>query len=115
RLSMLSQQHVTFETFHTLNEIGLLLIGLLLLSTGFVFQLRATTVTGAISTAIFLLTLLLYLRLPEKLQATGIYLMIGGGVFFGLGLLLSIYRERLVKLPERIKRREGVFRVLAWR
>jgi hypothetical protein len=36
-------------------------------------------------------------------------------VFFGAGLLLSLYRDRLLALPEWIKRREGVFRVLTWR
>jgi hypothetical protein len=41
--------------------------------------------------------------------------MIGGGLFFGIGLLLSVYRDRLLTLPERFKRREGVFRVLSWR
>jgi hypothetical protein len=57
----------------------------------------------------------LFLRLPEKLQTTAVYIMVGGGVFFTAGLLLSLYRDRLLALPERIKRREGVFRVLTWR
>ena len=35
--------------------------------------------------------------------------------FFGAGLLLSVYRDRLRTLPDRFKRREGVFRVLTWR
>jgi hypothetical protein len=29
--------------------------------------------------------------------------------------VLSVYRERLLALPDRIKRHEGVFRVLGWR
>jgi hypothetical protein len=36
-------------------------------------------------------------------------------VVFGFGLLLSVYRDRLLALPEKIKRREGVCRVLGWR
>ena len=32
-----------------------------------------------------------------------------------VGLLLSLYRESLLKLPEKIKRREGLFKVLTWR
>ena len=44
-----------------------------------------------------------------------VYLMIGGAVFFGTGLGLSLYRDRLLTLPDRLKRREGVFRVLTWR
>ena len=37
------------------------------------------------------------------------------GVFFVTGLLLSIYRDRLLLLPDKIKRREGMFKVLNWR
>jgi hypothetical protein len=36
-------------------------------------------------------------------------------VIFPTGLLLSIYRDRLLALPEKVKRREGIFRVLGWR
>jgi hypothetical protein len=104
-----------FDTFHTLNEVGLLAAGLLLLATGFLFQIRSTTLTGAVLSTLYLVTLLLYVRLPEKLQTTAVYLMIGGGVFFGTGLLLSLYRDRLLTLPDRIKRREGIYRVLSWR
>ena len=101
--------------FYTWNEIGMLGIGLLLLSTGFVFQLRATTFVGGVMMALFLLSLLCYIRLPDKLQSLAVYIMIGGGVFFGVGLLLAVYRDRLLTLPDRIKRREGIFKVLSWR
>jgi hypothetical protein len=40
---------------------------------------------------------------------------IGGGVIFGTGVLLSIYRDRLLTLPDQVKRREGIFRILTWR
>jgi len=43
------------------------------------------------------------------------FITVFGGLVFGLGLMLSVYRERLLTLPDRIKRREGVFRVLGWR
>ena len=39
----------------------------------------------------------------------------GTGAVFAVGLVLSFYRDRLLALPDRIKRREGVFRVLSWR
>ena len=64
---------------------------------------------------LYVLTLLAFVRLPKVLQQLAIYLIIGGGLFFGLGLVLSIYRDRLLTLPARIKHREGVFRVLNWR
>ena len=105
----------TFDTFHTLNELGMLAAGLLLLASGFMFQIKSTTMTGAFLSVLYLVSLVLFLRLPEKLQTTAVYIMVGGGMFFTAGLLLSLYRDRLLALPERIKRREGVFRVLTWR
>jgi hypothetical protein len=105
----------SFDTFHTVNEVGMLAAGLLLLAAGFICQIRSTTLAGGFLTAAYLVTLLLYLRLPEQLRTTAVYIMIGGGLFFTAGLLLSLYRDRLLQLPERLKRREGVFRVLTWR
>jgi hypothetical protein len=105
----------TFDTFHTVNEIGMLAAGLFLLATGVVFRIRATTVGGGFLMGVFLLTLVLYVRWPEQLQTTAVYIMIGGGLVFLAGLLLSLYRDRLLALPERIKRREGIFKVLSWR
>jgi hypothetical protein len=40
---------------------------------------------------------------------------LGGGTIFLIGLLLSVYRDRLLALPEKFKRREGIFQVLSWR
>ncbi len=105
----------TFDTFHTLNELGMLAAGLLLLASGFMFQIKSTTLSGAVLSVLYLVSLVLFLRVPDKLQTTAVYIMVGGGLFFAVGLLLSLYRDRLLKLPERIKRREGVFRVLTWR
>lgn len=104
-----------FDAFHVLNEVGMLACGLLLLAAGAVCRIKGTTLTGAAMMAVWLLSLVAYLRLPEALQTTAVYLMVGGAVFFLTGLLLSVYRDRLLTLPDRIKRREGLFRVLAWR
>jgi hypothetical protein len=104
-----------FDTFHTVNEVGMLAAGLVLLAAGYICRIRSTTLAGGFLMAVYLLTLLLYVRLPEKLHMGAVYIMVGGGLFFGVGLLLSLYRDRLLQLPERIKRREGVFRVLTWR
>jgi hypothetical protein len=104
-----------FGAFHTLNELGMLAAGLVLLASGFMFRIKSTTLSGAFMTALYLISLVLFVRVPENLKTTAVYLMIGGGLFFALGLLLSLYRDRLLHLPERIKRREGVFRVLSWR
>ena len=45
----------------------------------------------------------------------GVYLAIAGAVVFACGIALSVYRERLLQLPEKIANREGVFKVLSWR
>jgi hypothetical protein len=105
-----------FDLFHTLNELGMLTAGLLLLSAGFMCQIKSTTLSGAFLTALYLVSLVLFMRVgPKILQTTAVYIMVGGGAFFTAGLLLSLYRDRLLVLPKRIKRREGVFRVLTWR
>jgi hypothetical protein len=104
-----------FDTFHTINEVGMLVAGLVLLATGFMFQIKSTTLSGAFMSVLYLVSLVLYLTVPKQLQTTAVYIMVGGGTFFAIGLLLSLYRDRLLALPERIKRREGVFRVLTWR
>jgi hypothetical protein len=105
----------TFGTFHTLNEMGMLAFGLLLLATGNMFRIRSTTLMGGFMMLVYLLSLVLFIRIPERLQTTAVYIMAGGGLFFAVGLGLSLYRDRLLALPDKIKRREGVFRILTWR
>jgi hypothetical protein len=104
-----------FGWFHLTNEAAMLTLGLLLLAGGLACRIRATTLAGGLMTALFLLTLVMYIRWPEALKNVAVYLIAGGGVFFLAGLLLSIYRDRLLSLPALVKRREGVFRVLSWR
>jgi hypothetical protein len=101
--------------FSTPNELGMLMAGILLLTTGFVFQLRATTITGACTLLVYMLSLSLFINMLENVQTVAIWMMIGGGVIVGTGIVLSIYRDRLLTLPDRVRRREGVFRVLGWR
>jgi hypothetical protein len=103
------------DTFHKVNEAAMLAAGLLLLAAGYACRIQSTTVAGVALTVTFLVTAVLYVRLPEQMQTTGVYCMIGGGLLFLPGILLSLYRDRLLQLPDRIKRREGVFRVLTWR
>jgi hypothetical protein len=101
--------------FSTLNELGMLTAGLVLLATGFVLQIRATTITGASMLLVYLISLLLFINMPENVHRAAIWMVIGGGTIVTTGILLSIYRDRLLTLPDRIQRREGVFRVLSWR
>lgn len=102
------------DHFIALNELGFLAAAVLLLTTGYLFQLKSTTLAGAALTALYFVTLLIYIPW-SRLNAVAIFITVGGGTLFGLGLLLSVYRDRLLTLPDRVKRREGVFRVLAWR
>ena len=102
--------------FVAVQELTLLGAGIVLLLTGYVFQLRSTTIGGAIMLLLYVLTLVLFLRRAlDKLSNAALALLIGGGVLFALGLTLSVFRSFLLRLPEKIRRREGVFRVLAWR
>jgi hypothetical protein len=104
-----------FTGWNLFTEIALLSTAAALLVTGLTFQLKATTLVGGIGVGAYVLSLLLLIRLPERLQTTSVILTVAGACIFATGLLLSLYRERLLELPERIKRREGVFRVLSWR
>ncbi len=102
--------------FSVPDELGLLSLGVLLLGTGFMFQIRSTTLTGAGALTLYLVTLVLFAQEElKKIQTAALWLTIGGAAIFTAGLVLSIYRDRLLALPDKIKRRQGVFRVLSWR
>jgi hypothetical protein len=103
-----------FAGFAVVNEIGFLTVSILLLATGFLFQLKSTTLVGAALTVLYFMTLLIYVPW-SRLNYVATAILVGGSLLFGVGLLLSLYRERLLALPDKIKRREGVFRVLGWR
>jgi hypothetical protein len=96
------------------DELGLLTISVLMFVSGFLCRLRATTLVGGGLLVIHLAMLLAFVGMQAQL-AVGAYLAIGGAGLFGLGVLLSVYRDRLLALPKQIKQHEGVFKVLAWR
>ncbi len=87
---------------------------ILMLVTGVGWRIRATTYVGGASLAVYLL--LVIFVLAELQDATvGVHLAVGGAVVFALGIALSIYRDRLLELPDRIARRECIFRTMTWR
>ncbi len=102
------------NVFYPLNEFGFLFVSIALLATGILFQLKSTTMVGSAMTALYFVTLLLFIPW-SRLNAVALAITIGGGTIFGFGLILAFFRDRLLALPERIKQREGVFRVFNWR
>ncbi len=105
----------SLAVFHVPDELGLLLASLLLFGSGFMLRIKSTTLLGAAFGVVYLASLVLFVHLPDQLQAAAVWIAAGGAGLFGCGLLLSIYRDRLLALPAKIRRREGVFRVLTWR
>lgn len=98
-----------------MHEVGVLSVGLGLLAAGVMCRVRWTTVVGASTLATYVASLLLLVNVPDKLRTVSVYMMVGGGVFFGAAVLLSVYRDRLLALPERVRNGEGMFRVMHWR
>lgn len=100
--------------FIILNELGFLVTAVLLVTSGFVFRIKSTTLIGSALTALYFVTLLVFIPW-SRLNSVAIFIISVGGTLFVLGLVLSVYREYLVSLPERIKQRQGMFTVLNWR
>lgn len=96
------------------DEVGLVLVTVLMLVTGYSWQLKAPTLMGGISLATYLMVLIGMLAVLPNV-AMGVYLAVGGGLLFAIGIGLSVYRDKLLALPEKIKSRAGLFRVLNWR
>jgi hypothetical protein len=101
--------------FHFPDELGLLSASILLFVSGLLFRIKSTTLLGGLLGLVYLVSLALYVRLPDMLKTAAVWIAVGGLALFACGLLLSIYRDRLLALPDKIKRREGIFRVLTWR
>ena len=96
------------------NELGLVTAATILLVTGCIFRIKSTALVGGSLLMTHLTLLIVSVGYAAQL-AVGVYLAAGGGLLFACGIVLSIWRDRLLKLPERFARREGVFRVMGWR
>jgi hypothetical protein len=107
-------QWATTPQFALYDEFALLTITILMLASGTVWQVKASTLIGGATLTMYLCVLIVSLLYRPNV-AIGIYLAVGGALLFGAGLLLAIYRDRLIALPDRIAKREGVFRVMGWR
>jgi len=69
---------------------------------------------GSAMTVLYFLTLVMFVPFGQ-LNSVALAITIGGGVVFGSGLIPAFFRDRLLTLPDRIHRREGIFRVFNWR
>jgi hypothetical protein len=98
------------------DEVGLVFACVALLGSGIICRLKATTLFGSVTLVLYLLMVLIYLhRFLHQQAMIGLYIGLGGAVLFGTGLVLGVFRDRLLSLPERFKRHEGIFRVFGWR
>ena len=98
-----------------MHEAGVLVIALVLIGAGVLCRIRWSTLVGAATLCIYVISLIGLFQLPERLQSTAVYMMAGGSLFFGTAVLLSIYRDRLLALPQRAQEGQGVFRIFKWR
>ena len=97
------------------HEMAVIVIAMLLCGVGVMCQLRSATLVGGTGVGIYLLSLLTMIQFPAMLQNAAVLMMMGGGLFFGVGLLLSIYRDYVISIPNRAKEGKGLFQILKWR
>jgi len=96
------------------DEIALLTVTILMLASGSSLQFKAPTLFGGGALGVYLAIVIVNLAYDPQV-AIGVYLAIGGSLVFVAGVVLSIYRDRLLALPDRIAKREGLFRIINWR
>jgi hypothetical protein len=96
------------------DEIALLTVTIVMTVTGVAWQVKATTMWGGAALVLYLVVMVCSLAYHPQV-AVGVYMAAGGAVVFAIGIALSVYREKLLQLPDRVAKREGVFRILNWR
>lgn len=96
------------------DELALLTVTILMLVSGCGWRIKSTTLTGGAHLGLYLVLLIGSLAYRPEVEI-GVYLLAGGGLVFAAGVVLSIYRDRLLALPEKIAKREGLFQVIDWR
>jgi hypothetical protein len=99
---------------HWHDELALVTFSILMLVTGFSWRVQATTVAGGGTLFLYLLVTIGELAYQPQI-ATGVYLATGGALVFAAGVILSVYRDKLLALPDRVSRREGIFQILDWK
>jgi hypothetical protein len=97
-----------------IEELALVATTLVMLVTGTSWHIKSTTFFGGLGLVLYLFLVVASLGWRAQV-ATGVYLAVGGGLVFASGIVLSVFREKLLSLPDQIAHRKGVFSVLNWR
>jgi len=95
-------------------ELVLIAVTLFMLVTGYSWHIKSTTFFGGLGLVLYLIVVVVSLGWKADV-ATGVYLAVGGGLVFAAGIALSVFREKLLSLPDQIAHRQGVFSMLNWR
>jgi len=99
-----------------IDELAVITVGTLMLVTGFSWQTRSPVIVGGGCLTLYLIMLVTDLaRRAEEMMGVAVFMTIIGGLVFVIGIVLSSYREWFLLLPEKLSRREGIFRVISWR
>jgi hypothetical protein len=96
------------------DEIALLTLTIPMFVTGMSWKVNSTTMCGSLTLFVYLVVLIVSLAYQPQV-AIGIYMAAGGAVVFAIGILLSVFRDKLMEIPEQVANRTGVFRILNWR
>lgn len=98
------------------DEVLFALGGLALFGVGFMLRLKVPTLLGGLAVVgnLVMLVVLAH-RFMDSLWVVASCITAGGLLLFGTGLVLSVYRDWLLALPERIRTGQGVWKVLTWR
>jgi len=98
------------------DELGILAVTIVMLVTGYSWQAKSPTLIGGGCLTLYLIVLITELaRRAEQMMGVAVFMTIAGAAVFGIGIALSMYREKLLELPDKISNREGLFRVISWR
>jgi hypothetical protein len=96
------------------DEMGLLTVTVAMLVTGYCWQVKSTTLLGGAGLTLYLILLIASVAYQPQV-AVGVYLAVGGALLFSTGVVLSIYRDKLLALPARFASHQGIFSIIDWR
>jgi hypothetical protein len=96
------------------DEMALLTLAIPMFVTGLSWKIRSTTLWSGASLIIYLIVLIASLAYRPQV-AIGVYMAVGGAIVFAIGIVLSMYRDKLVEIPDQVANRTGIFRILNWR